>query len=438
MTNARTGLLVPLLLILAGAVAEAPVRVAAAAARPPVPTTYDGRKPDAPWRKAAAQRIETIRKGDLTVAVVDAAGKPVTDAEVKVAMKRHAFGFGSAIDARTLIADTDDGRRYRQTIATCFSKVVFENDLKWPQWEDKRRRGMMLKALEWLDKQGIAARGHCLVWPSWRRMPKDVEGLKNDKAALRRRIDRHVQEEVSALKGRIADWDVINEPFWNHDAMDVCGKEVMAEWYKTAHRADPATILYLNDQNILAGGGTDRKHQDHYEQTIRTLRKEQAPLGGLGMQCHFGGNLTPPARLVAVLDRFAAFGLPIQVTEFDINTKDRGLQADYMRDFLTTLFSHPKVEGILMWGFWAGRHWRPEAALFDRDWTPRPHAKAWKDLVLKTWWTNATGRTDARGRFTTRGFLGDYQVTATAGGKTGAVRTALTKPGTTVTVRIDR
>ncbi len=436
MTNARTGRLVALLLILAGAVREAPVRVAAAAARPPVPTTYDGREPDAPWRKAAARRIETIRKGSLTVAVVDAAGKPVADAEVKVAMKRHAFGFGSAIDARTLIADTDDGRRYRQTIATCFSKVVFENDLKWPQWEDKQRRGMMLKALGWLDKQGIAARGHCLVWPSWRRMPKDVEGLKNDKAALRRRIDSHVQEEVSALKGRITDWDVINEPLWNHDAMDVCGKEVMAEWYKTAHRADPATVLYLNDQNILAGGGTDRKHQDHYEGTVRYLRKEGAPLGGLGMQCHFGGNLTPPARLVAILDRFAAFGLPIQVTEFDINTKDRGVQADYMRDFLTTLFSHPKVKGILMWGFWAGRHWKPDAALFSRDWTLRPHGNVWKDLVLKTWWTDATGRTDARGRFTTRGFLGDYEVTAAARGKTQTVRVSLTKPGTTVTVRI--
>ena len=415
---------------------EAPVR-RRYRTRARAPTTYDGREPDAPWRKAAAQRIETIRKGDLTVTVVDAAGKPVADAEVKVAMKRHAFGFGSAIDARTLIADTDDGRRYRETVATCFSKVVFENDLKWPQWEDKRRRAMMLKALEWLDKQGIAARGHCLVWPSWRRMPKDVEGLKNDKAALRRRIDSHVQEEVSALKGRITDWDVINEPFWNHDAMDVCGKEVMAEWYKTAHRADPATVLYLNDQNILAGGGTDRKHQDHYEQTIRTLLKEQAPLGGLGMQCHFGGNLTPPARLVAILDRFAAFGLPIQVTEFDINTKDRRLQADYMRDFLTTLFSHPKVEGILMWGFWAGRHWKPDAALFSRDWTLRPHGNVWKDLVLKTWWTDATGRTDARGRFTTRGFLGDYEVTAAAGGKGRSVRAQLQKAGSSVTVRLD-
>ena len=438
MTNARTAWLVAVLLILAGAVREGPVRVAAAAAQPPAPATYDGREPDAAWRKAAAQRIETIRKGSLAVAVVDAAGKPVADAEVKVAMKRHAFAFGSAIDAGTLIADTDDGRRYRQTIARCFNKAVFENNLKWWQWENKQCRGMMLKALEWLDKQGIAVRGACLVWPSWKYMPKDVEGLKNDKAALHRRIDRHVRDEVRALKGRITEWDAINEPYSNHHVMDILGSDVMVEWFKAAHEEDPAAKLYLNDYSILASGGRDAAHQAHFEKTLKFLLAEGAPLGGIGLQGHFSSEVTAPLRLLEVLDRFAEIGPPLQVTEFDVDTTNRRLQADYMRDFLTTLFSHPKVEGILMWGFWAGRHWRPEAALFDRDWTPRPHAKVWKDLVLKTWWTNAAGRTDARGRFATRGFLGDYEVTATAGGKTGTVRTALTKPGTTVTVRIDR
>ena len=438
MTNARTGLLVAVLLILAGAAREGPVRVAAAAARPPAPTTYDGREPDAAWRKAAAQRIETIRKGSLVVVVIDAAGKPVADAEVKVAMKRHAFGFGSAIDARTLIADTDDGRRYRQTIATCFNKAVFENDLKWHRWEDKRCRGVMLKALKWLDKQGIAVRGACLVWPSWKHMPKDVEGLKNDKTALRRRIDRHVREEVQALKGRITEWDAINEPYSNHHVMDILGSDVMVEWFNAAHEEDPAAKLYLNDYSILARGGRDAAHQAHFEKTLKFLLAKNAPLDGIGLQGHFNHEVTAPLRLLEILDRFAEIGPPLQVTEFDINTKDRGVQADYTRDFLTTLFSHHKVEGILMWGFWAGRHWLPDAALFDRDWTPRPHAKVWKDLVLKTWWTNATGRTDARGRFTTRGFLGDYDVTAAARGKTRTVSVSLTKHGTTVAVSIDR
>ena len=64
-----------------------------------------------------------------------------------------------------------------------------------------------------------------------------------------------------------------------------------------------------------------------------------------------------------------------------------------------------------MWGFWEGRHWKPDAALYRRDWSIKPAGQAWLDLVKKKWWTNKNGITDAQGRFTTRGFLGDYVVT---------------------------
>ena len=44
-------------------------RTAARADLPSTPLTYKGRETDAPWRAAAAERIEKLRKGDLTVAV---------------------------------------------------------------------------------------------------------------------------------------------------------------------------------------------------------------------------------------------------------------------------------------------------------------------------------------------------------------------------------
>jgi len=399
--------------------------------------SYDGRDASAAWREAAHRRIDQHRKADLVVTVTGTDGRPAAGAEVAVAMRRHAFGFGSAVATDYLVGERDDHQRYRETVRTWFSKVVFESDLKWAPWENAAGRARTLKALEWLEGQGIVVRGHCLVWPSWKRMPKDVAGLKDDADALRRRIADHVRDEVSALRGRIADWDVINEPFWNHDAMDVLGREAMVEWFKTARAADPATVLYLNDQDILAAGGADAEHQAHYERTVQYLRDQGAPLGGLGMQCHFGGVLTPPERMLALLDRFAAFGLPIQITEFDINIIDRALQADYLRDVLTAAFSHPHVVGVVMWGFWAGRHWKPEAALFDRDWTLRPHGQAWRDLVLGRWWTRAAGPADARGRFVTRGFLGAYDVTVTAAGRTKTVPATLGKDGAAVTVRLD-
>jgi len=219
--------------------------------------------------------------------------------------------------------------------------------------------------------------------------------------------------------------------------MDILGNDCMVEWYQAARAEDPKAVLYLNDYSILTGGGRDTAHQDHYEKTLKFLIEKGAPLGGIGLQGHFGQDVTAPTKLLQILDRFGRLGLPMHVTEFDVNTTDRDLQAAYTRDFMTVLFSHPQVAGILMWGFWAGQHWKPDAALYDRDWTIRPHGKVWMDLVSKEWWTDAAARTDARGACKVRGFLGEYEVTVEAGGKTKTVRATLAKPGATVTVAMD-
>ena len=86
--------------------------------------------------------------------------------------------------------------------------------------------------------------------------------------------------------------------------------------------------------------------------------------------------------MLGVLDQFSEFGLPIELTEASFSLDDRELQADYMRDFLIATFSHPNVQGIMLWGFWEKRHWRPQAALIASDWSDlRPHGQAWMDLV---------------------------------------------------------
>jgi GH35 family endo-1,4-beta-xylanase len=397
---------------------------------------YDGSAPDAPWRAAAAERIEKIRKGDLAVTVTDAAGRPVAGAEVRVAMKRHAFGFGSAVVARRIMGDGPDHARYREIIEQNFSRVVFENDLKWPGWENRPGREITMKALDWLEARSIEVRGHCLVWPSWQNTPRGLRDLKDKPDALREAVAAHVREEAAALKGRIAEWDVVNEPYTNHDIMDVLGMGVMADWFRIAREADPAPILYLNDYSILTGGGRDVRHQADFEKHLKALIEAGAPLGGVGMQGHFGGDLTGLPRVLEILDRFAALGRPISITEFDIDTLDEEQQARYTRDFMTAVFSHPSARGILTWGFWEGSHWRPAAALWRRDWTIKPNGEAWLDLVKRQWWTDATARSDASGRAAVRGFLGAYEVTVTAGAATRTVAVTLSKEGAKVTVAL--
>jgi hypothetical protein len=64
----------------------------------PLPVSdYPGRAADAEWRKAATERIETIRKADLTVVVTDGEGKAIKEAEVVVKLKQHAFLFGTTV-----------------------------------------------------------------------------------------------------------------------------------------------------------------------------------------------------------------------------------------------------------------------------------------------------------------------------------------------------
>ncbi len=402
---------------------------------------YEGRSPDAAWRKAALERIEELRKGDLAITVTDQAGRPVVGAEVAVRLTRHGFAFGSCVDAKWIMDGSPEGQRYQQFVEQNFNRVVFGNDLKWPPWEGLRpkvwSRTQTLAASDWLRARNIEIRGHCLVWPSWQHLPADVAALRGDKESLAKRVADHVTEVASAMKGRLVEWDVINEPYSEHDLMDVLGREAMVEWFKLARAADPQARLYINDYDILGNGGLATVHQDEYEKTIRFLLAQGAPVQGIGLQGHFGGRLTSPERMLTILDRFATLGLTLQVTEFDVNITDEQLQADFTRDFYIALFSHPAVEGIMTWGFWERTHWLPDAAMVRKDWTLKPNGRVWMDLVHKQWSTDAQGKTDEVGKCELRGFLGEYEVTATSGGRSRVVTTTLPKGGARLTVVLE-
>ncbi len=411
---------------------------------PFTPNTYRGREPQAPWRAEAAARIENLRKGDLTVTVLDAAKKPVTGARVSVRMKRHAFGFGSAVDAKRLLEDSPDAEKYREIIARDFNKVTIENHLKWPMWDRDRETGT--RAVAWLRERGIAVRGHCLYWGSEKHLPKRVVALFDQPDALRKAVLDHIADIGGTFKGQLPEWDVVNEPFSNFAMQNIfagrgasagriepeLGAQSLAEWFRAAHTVDPAAQLFINDYSILSTGGKDYEHQDYYERTIRELLRLGAPIGGIGMQGHFQEDLTPIPRLLTILDRYAKLGLPIQITEHDFTTWDEQLQADYTRDFMTAMFSHPSVSGFLIWGFWEKAHWIPNAAYYRADWSLRPAGQAWRDLVFRDWWTNADGVAAANGTFKTRGFLGDYEIEVESGGKKTTVKARIEKAGSRV------
>jgi uncharacterized protein (TIGR03437 family) len=371
--------------------------------------TWEGREPDAPWRKAALERIERIRKGDVLVVVKDDAGAAVPNVNVKVRMKRHAFGWGTAVAAEKLV----NNEKYRQELFANFNKVVFENDLKWGPFESWPR-SRLDEAFRILREGGITdIRGHNVIWPGLSFLPADVQTLvrQANTDELRRRIDARFVDVMGYAKGKVTEWDVVNEPYVNHAVQDVLdGNSEVAAWYRRARELDPSVKLYINDYDIIAGGGWNLPHQNGLFNIVKDIAAKGGPVDGIGFQGHFNSNVTAPERVLEVLDRFATLGKDHEVTEFDLDVDDPEIQAAYTRDLLMAVYSHPSIKSFLMWGFWAGSHWLPRGAMFDPDWTERPNHRVWRELVYGQWWTNVEGRTGADGVYRTRGFLGDYEV----------------------------
>jgi GH35 family endo-1,4-beta-xylanase len=356
--------------------------------------------------------------------VTDSAGRPVPGANVRLEQTRGAFEFGTAIPFRRLVEDTPDNLIFRERLLELFNAASNENDLKWPQWIDDREnsnysREQAMAGLRWLREHGLPARGHVLVWPGWNNLPDIVRDLRDtpQQDKIPELVREHIRDIGAATREWVGEFDVLNEPFTNHDLMDQFGPEIMVDWFKTAREAMPGIRLYLNDFSNH-DATTDAKHVEHFQNTTRYLLANGAPVDALGLQAHIGGKPNDPENVLAVLDSYwNEFKLPMRITEFDIRTTDEELQADYTLDFLILAFSHPSVIGIQHWGFWERSHWIPIAAMYRGDWSEKPNAAVYKSLVLDQWRTRLEEKTGANGALTTRGFLGEYRVTVDSDGR---------------------
>lgn len=220
-----------------------------------------------------------------------------------------------------------------------------------------------------------------MVWPSWQHSPNLVE-FRQDTAALSAAILSLISDQTTVMKGQFAEWDVVKEPFAHHDIMDsLGGKRKLVEWFRVARKNTPGVRLFLNEYTMFHSEG---KGSDDFYNNVQYLLDNKAPLEGIGEQGHIGG--TPPGIefIISKLDRFDKFGLPIQISEFDITSDDDDFKARYMRNFMTAIFSHPATIGFIQWGFWEKAHWIPAAALWDKDWHLRPQGEVFTHLVGNT------------------------------------------------------
>lgn len=375
--------------------------------------TYQGQAKDAPWRAKAAANIEKYRKGDLTVKVTDADVNPMPNVDVSLEMVKHKFHFGSFVGHEFVKKGGEKDGQYHKSFEENFNMATLP--LYWQDWGWNGKdsfEGNYRKSVQYAAEQGLAWRGHAIMWPGENYMPTRILKNEGNPKKQRKQVLDHAREVMFFIK----DYDPIaidltNEPRVNHYFKDNGNPDMVAEVFRTAHEIAPDIPLFVNDYAILNNGGVNEKAIEFYHNWIRDMRAKEVPLGGIGFQGHFSAGLTDPKRIMDILEDFGQYGLPLHITEFDVETLDEQAQANYTRDILHAAFASPALEAFIVWGWWEGDHWKPNAAMLRKDWSEKANYRAWQDTVKGDWWTKANVVTDSQGEVSLRGFKGDYKVT---------------------------
>ncbi|GMN27281.1 hypothetical protein TIFTF001_049362 [Ficus carica] len=186
------------------------------------------------------------------------------------------------------------------------------------------------------------------------------------------------------------------------------GPNATLHFFETAHRSDPLATLFMNEFNVVETCSDVNSTVDAYISSLRELRSGGVSLDGIGLEGHF--TVPNPPLMRAILDKLATLGLPIWLTEVDIsNTLDKATQAVYLEQVLREGFSHPYVNGIMLW---TALH--PNGCyrmcLTDNNFQNLPAGDV-VDKLLKEWRTEELeGVTDEHGSYSFFGFLGEYKI----------------------------
>jgi endo-1,4-beta-xylanase len=265
---------------------------------------------------------------------VNSPSVPVTDQSLRELGLRHGLYIGTAVDMAALNDAADP--QYRALVAEQFSTVTAENVMKWESLEPTRGTynwGPADDLVAFARANNQRVRGHVLVWhnqlPGW--LTAGVADGSIGTEELRGLLQKHITDVVSHFKGKIWQWDVVNEAasdpwdlppeihfkgFW----AEHLGSDYIADAFRWAHAADPRALLFYNDFNIAGEDGTNAKSDAVYAWAKRML-DQGVPIHGIGDQGHldtqYGFSGT---RMTADLERFASLRLKVALTEADVRT----------------------------------------------------------------------------------------------------------------------
>jgi endo-1,4-beta-xylanase len=255
-----------------------------------------------------------------------------------------------------------------------------------------------------------------LVWhnqlPNW--LTQGVANGTIGNSQLRELLHQHITTEVSRYRGRIWQWDVLNEMFTDSNPSQLnpndfwishLGPGIIADAFRWAHAADPEALLCYNDYNIGGEDGSNAKFDAAFAM-VQNLVAQRAPINCVGDQGHldlqYGFN---PSLMTQDLQAYASLGLKVAITEADVRTfvetadtnqspivsptdptpshTANAAAADWYNGMLQSCLTVKACISFTVWGFDDAESWVPgtfvgegDADLYDVNLNPKPQYTA--------------------------------------------------------------
>lgn len=246
-----------------------------------------------------------------------------------------------------------------------WNQVTPENSGKWGSVESTRdvmNWTELDAAYNYAKENGFPFRFHVLIWgnqqPSWINDLPAAEQLEE------------IKEWFAAVSERYPDLEyieVVNEPVndppgqndnGGGNYINALGGTGTTGWdwiitsFRLAREYFPEAQLMINEYSII----NDTQRAETYVEIVNLLQAESL-IDVIGFQGHAFSTRVPVSVMAANLELLASTGLPIMVTELDIDGPDPQQQlSDYQRIF-PLFWEHPSVIGVTLWG-WKPGMWR--------------------------------------------------------------------------------